>query len=113
MADTSAQRLLDDVLGFARDFAGARVSINVKTNLGPELAVGEATLGPSSSNSGSGAPGGFAGLLGLKAAVILRDANGRAVASFGDPPATDVARVAILGALALVLLFVIVRGLRR
>jgi hypothetical protein len=113
VADTATQRLLGDLLGFAAEATG-RLAVSVKTNLGPEFGVGTVDLGGgSSSSTDSRSSAGVTGLLGVKAAVILRDDRGRIVANFGDPPATDYARVLLLGALAVALLLLVAKGLRR
>lgn len=109
--DTSAQRLLEDVLGFARDYAGENLQIALKTNLGEFNIASVDLLGGKSDGAAKGS--GLAGALGLKAAVIVRDGQGRAVANFGNPPATDYSRVALLVGAAALLLLLIVRGLRR
>lgn len=108
--DTSAQRLLEDVLGFARDYAGEELQIALKTNLG-EFNIASVDLLGGKSDAATGT--GLAGALGLKAAVIVRDSRGRAVANFGTPPATDYSRVVFLVGAAALFLVLIVRGLRR
>lgn len=76
------------------------VRVYVKTNLGPEVAV-----------TGTGnAQRGLLDLLGLKAAVVVRDRDGRRIAGYGDPPATDPFRVALLVTVAGALGFVLLRG---
>lgn len=101
---------LDDILGIARSYvAGGGVRVSVKTNFGPELSVyaGELSRGAS-----GGQGGGFSlsRLVGLKAAVIVRDGRGATIATYGDYPATEPLR-AVLALLALGALgFVLVRG---
>lgn len=88
--------LLDQLGALASDYAGS-LRVSVKTNLGPEITV-------------TGQGSGLADALGLKAAVIIRDAHGRRVAGYGDPPATDPVRVAVLVALAGLVGYVLLRG---
>lgn len=103
---------LDDILGIARSYvAGGGVRVSVKTNFGPELPVYAGQL-----DRGGGASGGQGGgfsisrLVGLKAAVIVRDGRGATIATYGDYPATEPLR-AVLALLALGALgFVLVRG---
>lgn len=74
------------------------VQVWVKTNLGPPLRVA------------GGAGGGLADALGLKAAVLVTDRQGRKLASYGTPPPTEPMRVALLIAVAGVLGFLLLRG---
>lgn len=91
--------LLGEVSGIAADYVrtgGVRVS--VKTNLGPEIPV----------YSGSGGSG--SNLLGIKAGVIVRNRDGGVIATYGDPPATDPIRVAMLVLVVTLLGIALVRG---
>lgn len=114
-ADASAppwwQGLLSGVLDLAGEYVSKGVRISIKTNFGPELPVATAALGNSGGAGGGGSRGaGIAGLLGFKAAVIVRDAQGETIATYGDPPKTEVWRallaVAVVGGLA----FLVIRG---
>jgi hypothetical protein len=107
----STQGLLDNILGLAGDFAGGALRVSVKTNLGPEFEVGAVDL---AGGGGSGSSsGGVSGLLGIRAAVILRDSQGRLVAKLGDPPATEPWRLLAAAGAALIVVLLIARGLRR
>lgn len=106
------QALLSQLLGVAGDFAGGALRVFVKTNFGPEVEVGRVELGGGGSSS-TGTPGGVSGLLGFKAGVILRDAQGRYVAKLGEPPATEPVRVVLVLGVVLAAVLLIVRGLRR
>ena len=113
MADSSAEALLSSVLGFARDYAGENLSIAIKTNLGPEFTVASANiLGSGGGLGGSDGIKGQGGLLGLKAAVIVRDSHGRSVAHFGDAPPTEYWRLILLIVAGALVLGLAVRGLR-
>jgi hypothetical protein len=109
----SGQGLLDAVIGLAGDVAGGgSVRVSVKTNLGPELEVATVDLG-SSGGGGGQSTGGLSSLFGVKAAVILRNDAGATLATFGEPPATEPLRLALLAGVALLVLVLAVRGLRR
>jgi hypothetical protein len=75
------------------------VQVAIKTNLGPEFRVGE------------GGGGGLARALGIKAAVIVRDRNGRQLFTHGEPPATNWLLAGALGSVLVLLGFLLVRGL--
>lgn len=101
--DDYLERLKDEALSIGRaavDTGGVRVSI--KTNLGPEIPV---SLG------GSQAEGEGGGLLGFKAAVIIRDRKGQTVARYGKVPETEPFKVILLLAPLAILGLVLVRGL--
>lgn len=109
-----AAAALDDVLGIARSYvAGGGVRVAVKTNFGPELPVYAGELSRSGGASSGGQGGALSRLVGLKAAVIVRDGRGATLATYGDYPATEPLR-AVLALLALGALgFILVRGVLR
>ena len=107
--DSSAQDLLNAALGFVRDYAAENLHVSLRTNVLPEFQVSTIDLLGGDSPAGDG----VLDLLGLKAAVIVRDTRGRTVASFGEPPAIDPLRVALLLASIALVVGLIVRGLRR
>lgn len=80
----SLQNLLSSAAGNYLASSGLRAEI--KTNLGPPVTIYNAT------------PSGFsiADALGIQAALVVRDANGNVLASYGDPPATDPVLVSAL-----------------
>jgi len=108
VAEFSAQRLLEEAFGLAGALAGEHYRVSVKTNLGPEIDLGRIDLG--GGRTGGGAVSGPAG---LRAAVLVRDQSGRAIATFGDPPATEPARVLLAAGVAALLIALLLRGLRR
>lgn len=90
------------ILGHAAGdvLASGAVRVALKTNLGPEL---EVAGGPRDG-------GGIAAALGIKSALIVRDAQGRELYVHGQVPATNYLLVAVLlGAVAFVG-FLLVRG---
>lgn len=95
---------LQDTLGEVGELAGQALrgglKVSVKTNLGPELAV-------------SGQGRGLAEALGIKAAVIVRDRDGRQLVTYGTPPATEPLRVALLAIIAGALGWLFIRGVLR
>jgi hypothetical protein len=105
--------LLESFVSLAGDAVGGALRVSVKTNYGPEFEVAQVSLGGSGAQSPSSSTGGISGILGVKAAVIVRDAQGRVVANFGDPPPTDPVRVALALGAAVLVLVLIGRGLRR
>lgn len=111
----SFQRFADELLGIASDYVqsgGLRVS--VKTNLGPEFTVATSNLvssGGDGSQDAAGGSGGVLGLLGVRAAVIVRDRNGNRLATYGAVPETEVWRVAVFVGIASLLTIVMLRGL--
>lgn len=108
---TGWRGVLDGLLGLASDYVSSSVRISVKTNYGPELPVARAALGDGGgSGSGAGGGAGVTGLLGLKAAVIVRNAQGDVIATYGEVPKTEVWRAVLAAALALGLVVLIVRG---
>lgn len=95
------QNLTGDLIDLAGDIVrSGGVRVSVKTNLGPEIPV----------FNGTGQGGGIARALGLEAGVIVRDRNGRVIATHGDPPPTEPLKVAALLALVSLLSFVLIRG---
>jgi len=89
------------ILGALGDVAGDLLSaqairVTVKTNLGPEFQVGEG--------------GGATRALGLKAAVIVRDRQGRVLFTHGDPPPTNYALAALFVAALALMGYWMVRG---
>ena len=76
----------------------------VKTNLGPEIPIY------------SGTPTGERGLLdalGIQAALIIRNRDGRVLASYGDPPATNPFLVTAFAIGATVAVLVAVKVIRK
>ncbi len=84
------------VLGALGEFAAGAIVVGVKTNLGPELELGQGS--------------GLARALGIQAAVIVRDRQGRVLFTHGEPPATNLLLAATLVAAAALLGFFLVRG---
>ncbi len=89
------RELVSDFAGDA--FGSGAVQVAVKTNLGPELPIGQGS--------------GLADALGIKAAVIVRDRQGRVVYTHGTPPETNPVLVGVLGAAVALAGFLLVRGL--
>lgn len=110
-SDSYLQQLLGDVVELAGEYTRGRLRVSVKTNYGPELPVFGASLSRGQGGGVSGADGfSLSRLLGFRAAVIVRDASGRTLATYGEPPATEPLRVALLVAVLAGLAFVFVRG---
>jgi hypothetical protein len=108
-------KLLDDVLSIARGYVRGGVRIGIKTNLGPEIPVASASFNAGDGGEGGegGGGGGVAHLLGLRAAVVVRDAEGGVISTYGEPPKTDPVRAVVAAVLAAGLVFVIIRGLTK
>ena len=102
------QSLLSSGLGIAEGYVAGGISVSVKTNYGPEIPIYSGAMSGGASTGAGGTPSSpslLSTLLGLKAAVIVRDATGRTLTTFGTPPATDPVRVGVaLGIVALVAL---------
>lgn len=91
--------LAREVGTLARDALGSgALVVSVKTNLGPEI--------PVSGGEGSG----LLDALGIRAAVIVRDRSGRRIAGYGEPPATDPIKAALVFGLAGLIGFALLRG---
>ena len=101
--------LLDGLLGIADDYINQSVSISVKTNFAPEISLGRASLGGGASDPGGGGIS-LGSLIGFKAAVIVRDADGRELSTFGEPPPTEPVRVALVLVIVAGLAYLVVRG---
>lgn len=115
MAGEALQRFADEVLGIADDYVrSGGVRINVKTNLGPEFTVATSSITSGGGATGSGGGGsssdGLLGLLGVRAAVIVRDRSGHRLATYGEVPATQPWRVAALVGVVALVTVLIVRG---
>lgn len=105
-SDSFFQDLTEGVLSIAGDYVrGGGVQVSVKTNLGPEIPI----AAPGDGQGGSP----IADLVGLQAAVIVRNRDGEVITAYGDPPATDPVRAAAVALIVGGLVFVLVRGLRR
>ena len=109
---SKATELLDSALGLARGYVrGGGIVVAVKTNYGPELPLFRAALGRAGAGQGeAGEGGGLGALVGLKAAVIVRDGHGATLATYGDPPPTEPLRAIAAALLAGGLVFLILRG---
>jgi hypothetical protein len=105
------QGLLGDVMDIAGDYVKSGVRVSIKTNLGPEIPVFTGSMDGSTGSSG----GGFSvsKLLGLKAAVVVRDAKGGVIANLGSPPATEPLKAIVAALLIAGLVVLIVRGVVR
>ncbi len=114
---SSLTDLLNGALGIANQYVQQGITVSVKTNYGPPIQVyqgaADGSSGGSSGGSGGGGGGVVSKLIGLKAAIIVQDASGNVLATYGTPPATDPVRVAVLLALVAGLGYIIIRGLRR
>jgi hypothetical protein len=87
------------VTGSAIQSSGVRVS--VKTNLGPEFTVWD---GPAKAGAG------LAQSIGIRGAVIVRDAQGNVLFTHGEPPETNLLLSAIFFSVAAYIGFLIWRG---
>lgn len=102
--------ILDSVFGLARGYVrGGGLVVAVKTNYGPELPLFKAAIARGQGGPGDGG-GGLGALVGLKAAVIVRDGHGATLATYGDPPPTEPLRAIAAALLAGGLIFLILRG---
>ncbi len=103
--------LFGGLLGVAREYVSDEVRISVKTNYGPEIPVATAALSSGDGGSSGQARGGIvAELLGVKAAVIVRNAAGDTISTFGEVPKTDPVRLCVALAIVGGLAWLIVRG---
>lgn len=110
-AVSKASELLDDAFSLARGYVrGGGLVVAVKTNYGPEIELGRATLARGSDSQGGEGGAGLGALVGLKAAVIVRDGHGATLATYGDPPPTEPLRALAAALLAGGLIFLILRG---
>lgn len=108
---SKAAEFLDDAFGLARGYVrGGGLVVAVKTNYGPELEIGRATLAREGERQGGTGGAGLGALVGLKAAVIVRDGQGATLATYGDPPPTEPLRAIAAALLAGGLVFLILRG---
>ncbi len=93
----------DTLTALAGEYVGSgAITAEVKTNLGPAFTIYSGDAGPS-----------LADALGIKMALVVRR-DGKPIASYGDPPATDpvlVLAYALALALAGALLVVVIRKL--
>lgn len=91
--------LIQELEGLAGSYLTGGVRVEVKSNYTPAVTVYTGSAGGSSgSGSGSSSSSGnlFSRLVGLQAGVRVLDSSGNVVASYGDWPATDWVRVAIM-----------------
>lgn len=110
------EQFADGVLGLAGDYVrSGGVSIAVKTNFGPEIKLASSSIAPSGAPGGGGGDGGggVLDLLGVRAAVVVRDRSGKRIAGYGDYPATEPLRVVGLVVVVALIGVVFVRGLTR
>lgn len=90
--------LVRELVGLAGDAIAAGTSVSVKTNLGPELTIGQGE-------------GGLLRSLGIRAVVIVRDRNGRELGTIGgEPPETDLLLAAAIAGAAALLVAFLARG---
>lgn len=108
------EQFADGVLDLAGDYVrSGGVSIAVKTNYGPEVKLASSSIAPSGAPGGGGGGGGVLDLLGVRAAVVVRDRDGKRLASYGDYPPTEPLRVLGLVVVVALLGVVLVRGVMR
>lgn len=98
-----------DYLGDLQKLAGSYLDqgglqVFVKTNYGPEIPI----YTGKDKNAGQGNP--IAELIGLRAQVIVKDAKGKTVTTYGDAAPTDMARVLVVLSVLGLIGFVVVRG---
>lgn len=91
-----------DILGQSFNSYRGGLRVSLKTNLGPEI-----PLYTPGTDSGPG----ILPALGIKYALIVRDASGAVVTTYNDPPPTDPLKQAILWAALAGAAFVLIRGL--
>lgn len=113
MAGSGVRGLLDGLLGVAGEYVSQGVRISVKTNVTPEISLGTASLGGGASTDSGGGGFSLGALIGIKAAVIVRDASGNVIATYGEPPPLDPVRVVVAIGLAAGLVYLVARGLTR
>lgn len=114
MAESSGWRgLLDGLLGVAGEYVSQGVRISVKTNFGPEISLGRASFGDGATSDPGGGGFSLGALIGVKAAVIVRDADGREIATYGEPPPTDPVRVVVGLVILAGVVYLLVRGATR
>lgn len=106
--------MLDDVLDIARSYvAGGGIQVAVKTNFGPELPVYTGELRRGSQGTGQGGGFSLSRLVGLKAAVVVRDGRGATLATYGEYPRTEPLRAVLALAALAGLGFILIRGITR
>lgn len=93
-----------EFLSLGLDAAASNIRVTLKTNLGPAVVVydGRAEQGAT-----------LADYLGIKFAVTVQSADGATIAQYGEPPATEPLRIAVLALIAATLALVFVNGLRK
>lgn len=105
-----ASQLVDGLLGLAGDYLRGGLRVSVKTNYTPEIPVAGVALERGGSSSSSAGRSLLGELLGVKAAVIVRNAQGAVVTTIGEPPATSAWRAALALGLLAGVCFLLVRG---
>jgi hypothetical protein len=87
------------------------VRLSIKTNYTPEIPIATAELTAGDRGGGSaGRRSVVAELLGVKAAVIVRNQRGEIISTFGQAPKTDPVRAILALLIAGGVLFLLVRG---
>lgn len=110
-ASSGWQDLLGGLVGVAREYVADGVRVSIKTNYTPEIPVATAELVAGDRGGGAVARRSVLGeLLGVKAAVIVRNQRGDIISTFGQAPKTDPVRVIVALALVGGVLFLLVRG---
>jgi hypothetical protein len=89
--------------GIAYNAQTGGLRVGVKTNLGPEFTVWD----------GQSKTGGIAQLLGIKGAIIVRDASGKTLMVQGEPPETNYILTAAYAAGLAYVGYLVWRGLTR
>ena len=93
------QDLVEDAADIAGDYLrSGGIRVNVKTNLGPELTVYD----------GKPKRGGLGSF--VRAQVIVRQADGDAIATYGEPAPTEPLKVIALVAAVSLIGLVLIRG---
>lgn len=107
------QSLLSDAVGVARDYVGSGVRISVATNYTGEIPVASAAFGGKSGEGEAGGAGVVSRIFGLRAAVIVRNARGDVISTFGERPPVDPVRAIVAFAVVGGLVWLLVRGATR
>lgn len=95
-------RVATELGSIVGEAAAQNFAVAVKTNIAPELTIYRPSSGPS-----------LLEFLGIEYAIVVRDKQGRVVATYGEPPATDPVIAAAFAAVLVIGALAVVRVIRR
>lgn len=100
--------LVTGLVDLARDYVRSEITVTLESNILPPVTIYRGGMAKGGGVGGAG----LADALGVRGGVVVRNAQGQKLASFGDPAPLDYARALLVGAVLAGGVYLLLRSLR-